>query len=311
MRIVFMGTAEFGVPSLRALHENYDVAAVVTRTDTKKGRGRKSGPSPVKTAARELGIEALTPSKLSGSNFIARLNEIGADLFYVVAFRILPAAVFTLPPKGTVNLHASLLPDYRGATPINHAVINGEKFTGLTTFFIDENIDTGDIIMKESVSIGPNETAGELAARLSLLGIDVTLKTVAAIADGTLTTIKQPMTSQRTAPKLYKRDGLIDWARDARSIHNQVRGMNPSPGAYTECVRGPVKIHRTKIIEETSNDIPGTVRESSEHDGFIVSCGKGSLKIIELQPPGKKKMDCGSFVRGCRLMEPGMSVCDL
>ncbi|MFC1551953.1 methionyl-tRNA formyltransferase [Candidatus Latescibacterota bacterium] len=311
MRIVFMGTTEFGVPSLRALHDAYDIAAVVTRADSKKGRGRKAGPSPVKTAALEMGLDVLDPAKLSDGEFLEKLKGLDADLYYVVAFRILPKAVFTIPPKGTVNLHASLLPDYRGAAPINHAVINGDELTGLTTFFIDESIDTGDIILKETLPIGPDETAGELSARMSELGKNLTLKTVAAIDRGTAVIEKQPMTGSRPAPKLFKGDGLIDWSNDARTIHNQIRGMNPAPGAYTECTNGPLKIHRTLVVEESSHGTPGTIGESTHKDGFIVSCGTGSLKIVELQPSGKKMMDCGSYVRGCRLLETGMNVCEL
>ena len=221
MRIVFMGTTEFGVPSLRALHDAYDIAAVVTPADSKKGRGRKSGPSPVKTAALEMGIDVLEPAKLSDGEFLAQLKGLDTDLYYVVAFRILPKEVFTIPPRGTVNLHASLLPDYRGAAPINHAVINGDEFTGLTTFFIDESIDTGDIILKETLPIGPDETAGELSARMSELGRALTLKTVEMIDRGTAVIEMQPMTEQRPAPKLFKSDGLIDWSKDVRSIHNQ------------------------------------------------------------------------------------------
>ncbi|MFC1651067.1 methionyl-tRNA formyltransferase [Candidatus Latescibacterota bacterium] len=311
MRIVFMGTTEFGVPSLRALHEKYNIAGVVTRADSKKGRGRKSGPSPVKTAALEMGLDVLEPEKLSDGDFLAKLKQLEADLFFVIAFRILPKEVFAIPPKGTVNLHASLLPDYRGAAPINHAVINGDEITGLTTFLINESIDTGDIIRKEQVSIGPNETSGELAGRLSETGRELTLKTVEMIDNGTAIIEKQPMTALRPAPKLFKSDGLIDWSKDARSIHNQVRGMNPAPGAYTECTKGPLKIHRTVIVEETSHGTPGMVTETSQKDGFAVSCGTGSLKILEIQPPGKKAMDCGSYIRGCRLMETGMNVCEL
>jgi methionyl-tRNA formyltransferase len=310
MRIVFMGTTEFGVPSLRALHGVYDIAAVVTRADSKKGRGRKPGPSPVKTAALEMGLGVLEPAKLSDGDFLARLKELDADLYYVVAFRILPKEVFSLPPKGTVNLHGSLLPEYRGAAPINHAVINGDELTGLTTFFIDESIDTGDIILKETLPIGPDETAGELSVRMSELGKIITLKTVDMIDRGTAVIEKQSMTEQRPAPKLFKSDGFIDWSKDARTIHNQVRGMNPAPGAYTECTGGPLKIHRTLVVEESSHGTPGTISES-EKDGFVVSCGTGSLKIVELQPSGKKRMDCGSYARGCRLLEHGMNVCEL
>ena len=310
IHIVFMGTAEFGVPTLRALCEKYDVAGVVTRSDPKMGRGRKLQPSPVKIAAKELSLDVLEPVNLTDTEFIKKLKEFEADLFFVVAFRILPREIFTIPPKGTVNLHASLLPDYRGAAPINWAVINGDEVTGLTTFYINDDIDTGDIILKESVPIGPDETAGELAERLKETGADISLKTVEMIEKGTAVVEKQPFTAQRPAPKLYKKDGLIDWSKDARSIHNQVRGMNPAPGAYSQYSKGPLKIHRTKIVEENSHGTPCLIKESSPKESFVVSCGRGSLRILEIQPPGKKVMDGASFVRGYRI-EEGMNVCEL
>jgi len=310
MRIVFMGTAEFGVPTLRALYEKHDVAGVLTRSDSRKGRGRELQPSSVKITAKELGLDVLEPSDLTDVEFIKKLKELDADLFFVVAFRILPREVFTIPPKGTVNLHASLLPDYRGAAPINWAVINGDKVTGLTTFYINDDIDTGDIILKETVSIDPDETAGELAERLKETGVSISLKTVEMIENGTATVEKQPLTAKRPAPKLYKQDGLIDWSKDAQSIHNQVRGMNPAPGAYTQYIKGPLKILRTKIVEENSHGTFSLIKESSPKEGFVVSCGRGSLRILEIQPPGKKVMDGASFVRGYRI-EKGMNVFEL
>jgi len=303
MRIVFMGTADFGIPTLRILHEKHDVAAVVTGPDKPQGRGRVLRPTPVKTAAVELGIPVLSPESLKDPSFVGRLGDIGADLFFVVAFRILPREVFTIPPEGTVNLHGSLLPDYRGAAPINWAVINGDERTGLTTFFIDENIDTGDIILQTTVEIGPDETAGELYERMKELGAGLSLRTVELIESGKAFPKRQPVSSARPAPKLRKEDGRIDWGRDAASIHNQVRGMNPFPGAFTDWEGGPLKIHRTKLIDRDSPGTPGLVTGASPRRGLTVSCGRGELEIIELQPPGKKAMDGASFVRGYRVKE--------
>ena len=307
MRIVFMGTSEFGIPMLRILSEHYDVAAVITRHDTSKGRGRKLLPTPVKVAAREMGIPVLESDLLTDPVFISNLKEFGADLFFVAAFRILPKEVYTLPPKGTVNLHASLLPDYRGAAPINWAIINGDKVTGLTTFFIEEKVDTGDIIQTIRMTIGPNETAGELGERMKVIGADLALITIDSIEKGTLTRMKQSAVSCRPAPKLFKKDGRIDWQKDAQSIHNLVRGINPAPGAFTDWIRGPLKIHRTEIVETESPGTPGYVEESSPHDGIVVSCGKGKLRLCEVQPPGKNRMDGPSFVRGYRI-ERGISL---
>jgi len=296
-----MGNAEFGVPTLRELYEKRDIVTVVTSPDSQKGRGRKMESSPIKTIAKELGLDVLEPADLKDPEFIKKLKEYKADLFFVVAFRVLPREVFAIPPMGTVNLHASLLPDYRGAAPINRAVINGDEITGLTTFYIEEKIDTGDMILTETVSIGTEETAGELAERMKKTGASLSLKTVEMIEKGTAPVEKQPLTGNRPAPKLYKKDGLIDWSKNAQTIHNQVRGMNPAPGAYIQSSRGPLKIHRTKIVEEYASEIPGIVMMSSPKEGFVVSCGRGSLSILEVQPPGKKVMDGASFVRGYRI----------
>ena len=303
MRIVFMGNAEFGVPTLRALYKKRDIVTVVTSPDSQKGRGRKMESSPIKTIAKELGLDVLEPADLKDPEFIKKLKEYKADLFFVVAFRVLPGEVFTIPPMGTVNLHASLLPDYRGAAPINRAVINGDGITGLTTFYINEKIDTGDMILTETVSIGTEETAGELAERMKKTGASLSLKTVEMIEKGIAPGEKQPLTGRRPAPKLYKKDGLIDWSKNAQTIHNQVRGMNPTPGAYIQSSKGPLKIHRTKIVEEYISETPGIVMMSSPKEGFVVSCGSGSLSILEVQPPGKKVMDGSSFVRGYRIKE--------
>lgn len=298
MRIVFMGTAEFGIPTLRILNERYDIPAVVTRPDRPKGRGRELQKCPVRIEAESLGIPVLAPEKLTEPEFLANLARYDADLFFVVAFRILPKDVFTMPPKGTVNLHSSLLPDYRGAAPIQWAVINGDDVTGLTTFFIDENIDTGDILLQTELPIGPNETAGELYDRMMVAGAELSLKTADLIEHGMARPSPQPERATRPAPKLFKENGLIDWSKDARTVHNLVRGTNPVPGAYIESARGPLKIHRTAIIEEQSSGNPGHIAEASPKKGIVVSCGKGSLHILELQPPGKKPMDSAAYVRG-------------
>jgi methionyl-tRNA formyltransferase len=304
VKIVFMGTSEFAVPSLRALHDRFGVAAVVTRPDSKSGRGLTLNPSPVKIAANGLGLPVLDPPMLSDPGFIATLRGFEADLFFVTAFRLLPPVVFTLPPLGTVNLHGSLLPDYRGAAPIQRAVINGDTVTGLTTFFIDEAVDTGDIILTEWVPIGPEETAGELADRMKILGAELAVRTVDLIEKGTIPRTAQSLGVGRPAPKLRKDEGGIDWTRGARSIHNQVRGMNPDPGAFTEWKRGMLKIHRTRILNEDSVGTPGRVAASSSSDGFSVWCGKGKLAILEVQPAGKRPMEGASFVRGYRIV-PG------
>ncbi len=310
-----MGTSDFGAPTLNALHARHEVVAAVTRPDAACGRGLRSKCPPVGLAAAALGLPALAPRKLSDPEFLEVLRSFKADLFFVVAFRILPPAVFAMPPKGTVNLHGSLLPDYRGAAPIQRAVINGDAETGLTTFYIEESVDAGDIIFTERVPIGPDETAGELRARMSVIGADLSLRTADAIEAGTAPRIRQPMTGGRPAPKLHKPDGLIDWSMNARDIHNRIRGMNPEPGAFTDWCRGPLKVHRTRVEEEASRGVPGMIAEALPRRGLVVHCGKGSLRIMKLQPPGKQPMSGASFVCGYRIragvMLPRMKECEI
>ena len=309
MRIVFFGTSSFGEPSLLALAGMHEIAAVVTRCDSCQGRGRKMAPSRIKVAATELGIEVLDPPNLKDSGFVDKLRDLKADLFFVVAFRILPEEVFSIPTKGTVNLHGSLLPDYRGAAPIHHAVMNGDTVTGLTTFFIEKGIDTGDMILQEKVLIGPDETTGELSERMRVAGASLTIKTIELIEKGNMPRLKQ-QGSGRPAPRLFKEDCLIDWTLDVHTVHNKIRGLSPLPGAFSQTSSGPLKITRTAIIEETSVEKPGLIFDVSPKTGFSVHCGKGSLRVTEIQPPCKNCMESSSFVRGYRLQN-GMIITDL
>lgn len=301
MRIVFFGNGEFGVPTLRALADYHDVAAVMTNPDRLSGRGRKANPTPVKSVALECGIPVIEAEKLRDPDLHNRLRDLGADLFFVVAYRILPPAIFTMPPLGTVNLHTSLLPDYRGAAPINWAIINGDTETGMTTFFIDENVDTGAMIMTEHIAIDPDETAGELSARMSEAGAGLSLRTVDTIARGEAVSVPQPDSPARPAPKLAKEDGLIDWSGSAQRIHNLVRGLDPWPGAYTTDVRGVLKVRRSAIAAGEAGSEPGTVIHADRANGLVVSCGDGALRLVEVQPEGKKAMDGASYINGYRI----------
>jgi methionyl-tRNA formyltransferase len=308
MRIVYMGTPEFAIAPLEELlRNNFTVSAVVTAPDKPAGRGKQLHSPAVKIYAQEKQLRVLQPLKLKDPDFITGLKEINPDLIIVVAFRMLPKEVWSLPKYGTFNLHASLLPQYRGAAPINHAIINGEKETGLTTFFIDEEIDTGKIIFQEKLSIGPNENAGALHDRMMTAGAELVVKTVHAILNGTAQSVPQEKyilrdTELKSAPKIQKEDCRINWNHDAPAIHNLIRGLSPFPGAFSELqIPGQekvlIKIFSTEVAEGTSNGIPGSIQ--TDHKTFIkVNTRKGLVKILELQLAGKKRMDTESFLRG-------------
>ncbi|RCK73964.1 MAG: Methionyl-tRNA formyltransferase [Ignavibacteriae bacterium] len=300
MRIVFMGTPEFAVPSLKILLENsYDIAAVVTAPDRPQGRGQKLDFSPVKKYSLEKKIRILQPEKLKDPEFVSTLRAISPDLIVVVAFRILPSEVFKLPPLGTFNLHASLLPKYRGAAPINWAIINGEKETGVTTFFIEESVDTGNIILQARVPIGENETAGELHDKLAEIGAEIVLHTVRLIEMGKVQPKPQDNSMATPAPKIFKENCRIDWNKSATDIHNLVRGLSPSPGAFTYYDDKVLKIYRTLPHNQQSNQEPGTIVMAEKK--LIVATISGDIEILELQLEGKRKLTAEEFLRGSRI----------
>ncbi len=299
LKIVFMGTPEFAIPSLEKLCDSHHkVIAVVTGPDKPVGRGLKLSPTPVKRIAEEHGIPVFMPDKLADESFVAQLKRISADLFVVVAFRILPASVYTIPPKGTINLHASLLPYYRGAAPINWAIINGEKETGVTTFFIEEKVDTGEWILQHKVPISDGETAGELHDKLSEIGADVLLETIDLIEIGRAPRIKQQGEITK-ASKITKEICHIDWSKDAKSIYNLVRGLSPFPRAFTLFHGEEFKIIGAKIVTEKSisNSQPGEII-TVEKDRFFVATGNGVVAITEVQPENKRRMTTSEYLRG-------------
>lgn len=300
MRIVFMGTPKFAVPSLKILLDNnHPVVAVVTVPDKPQGRGQKIIPSPIKTFALQHNLTIFQPESLKDHRFISQLGALQPDLLVVVAFRILPKEVFTVPKHGAFNLHASLLPKYRGAAPIQWAIINGEKETGVTTFYLKETVDTGNIILQARVPIGPDETFGELHDKLADIGAEIVLHSVRLIEMGKATPRPQNEAEASSAPKILKEQCRIDWTKPAHDIHNLVRGLSPSPGAYATLGKKTLKIYRTIVHNATSPDPPGTVWHT---DGkFIVSTGDGSIQILELQPEGKRRMSAAEFLRGNRL----------
>jgi len=302
MKIVFMGTPDFAVASLHALVEaGFDVAAVVTAADKPAGRGQKVQESAVKQYAVSKGIRVLQPLKLKDPMFIDELKNIGADLQVVVAFRMLPELVWNMPGKGTINLHASLLPQYRGAAPINHAIINGEKESGVTTFFLKHEIDTGDVIFAESVAIGPDETAGELHDKLMNLGAGLLARTVKAIAEDNYTEQPQQQSDDlKHAPKIFKEDCAIDWNQPAQKIYNKIRGLSPYPAAFTKLNDKTLKIFKAEIDDKE----PGIAAGGFLSDGktFLKFAAKdGFIKFTDLQYEGKKRMKVEEFLRGMRL----------
>ncbi len=304
MRIIFMGSPQFAVPSLVALHAAYEVAAVITAPDKPAGRGKQMQETAVKHSAEALGIPVMQPSNLKDENFLNDLAVLKADLFVVVAFRMLPGVVFEMPPMGCINLHASLLPDYRGAAPINWAIINGESKSGLTTFFIEKEIDTGLILLQAELSISDAEAAGSLHDRMMEAGADLLVKTARGLDSGQLEGRPQMIEFDKTypkAPKLFRETGLIDWQNPALSIHNLIRGLNPFPGSYS-AVSGlstgdNLKIWTGKVLEMDGNLDPGKV-EIREGNRLIVGTGEGKLELLEVQAPGKKRVSAADFLRG-------------
>lgn len=300
MKIVFMGTPDFAVPSLRAIVDaGFEITGVVTNPDEPRGRGLKVFPPAVKTAALELGLPVVQVKSPKEPELIRILGEMNPDLIVVVAFRILPRDVFMIPRLGTFNLHASLLPRYRGAAPINWAVIKGDHETGVTTFFLDEKVDTGRIILQKKTPIGEDETAGELAVRLSTLGAQAVVETITMIDRGGVGVIEQDGTLATKAPKISKDDCLIEWDLPAGDVHNFVRGFSPEPAAFTYLNGKLIKIFRTRRTSAGSAGEPGSIL--IEGGKLLVSCRDELLEIVELQMEGKKKLDARDFIRGARI----------
>ncbi|TCP25733.1 methionyl-tRNA formyltransferase [Tenacibaculum skagerrakense] len=301
IRIVFMGTPDFAVTILKKLIDtNYNVVGVITAPDKPAGRGRKLNQSAVKKYASTLNIPILQPTNLKSEDFINDLKALNANLQIVVAFRMLPTIVWKMPEYGTFNLHASLLPEYRGAAPINWAIINGEKKTGVTTFFIDDKIDTGEIILKSEIDIKEDEIVGDLHDRLMYLGADLVTKTVDLIASDEVATSKQPELEEKAAPKLYPHNCKIDWSQSLSDIYNHIRGLNPYPAAWTTIKNGD---------EEITAKIYGVSKEVINHNlntGTIVTSKKelkvavkdGYLIINEIKLSGKKLLDIPSLLNG-------------
>lgn len=306
MRVVFMGTPDFSVPTLEALvHSRHQVVGVVTQPDKPKGRGKEIHMSPVKETALKYGITVYQPVRARDEAFVEEMRRLNSDVMVVIAFgQILPAELLQMPAYGCVNIHASLLPKYRGAAPIQWAVINGDKESGITTMMMDVEMDTGDMLEKAVVQLAQKETGGSLFDRLSLLGGDLILSTLDKLEQGTLTPTPQDHSRATYVKKISKSIGDIDWNLDAVSIERLVRGLNPWPSAYTRWNGRMLKVWDSQALPEKSSGCrPGTVLEASG-DRLTIQTGDGVLKIDSLQPEGKKRMDTASFLRGYSL-EPG------
>jgi methionyl-tRNA formyltransferase len=299
LKIIFMGTPEFAVASLEALVKaKANVVAVITAPDKPKGRGKKLGTSPVKDYALSQGLHILQPTNLKSPEFIEELRALNADLQIVVAFRMLPEVVWSMPPHGTFNLHGSLLPQYRGAAPINWAIINGEKETGVTTFFLKHEIDTGSIIFQEKEPIHENDTVGDLYGRLMIKGARLVVKTVEAIETGTVVTSPQDESIEiKHAPKIFKEDCQIDWNKSASDIYNFVRGLSPYPAAWTSMHGKQLKVFSCK---KTDRKIEAGHFVSDQKHTIMVGTSDSALELHELQLEGKKRMRTEELLRGYR-----------
>jgi methionyl-tRNA formyltransferase len=303
IRIIFMGTPEFAVPSLEILIQSgMNVVAVITAPDKPQGRGQKIVYSPVKECALKYNVPVLQPTNLKSPDFQQQLKDFNADLQIVVAFRMLPEAVWAMPVIGTFNLHASLLPDYRGAAPINWAIINGEKETGVTTFFLEHDIDTGSIIFQEKEIIHADDTAGTLYERLMNKGAQLVLKTAQAIASKNYTSKPQGKSAaEKHAPKIFKETCEINWTWINENVVNFVRGLNPYPSAWSTLEGKFYKIHKVSAVSGSAADkSPGSI--TTDHKNFLhIQTGLGSVSIEDLQPEGKRKMTIQEFFRGNKL----------
>ncbi len=307
LKIVFMGTPDFAVATLKQIIENkFNVVGVITAPDKPAGRGRKLNESAVKKYAKEQGLHILQPTNLKDQSFLEELKTLNANLQIIVAFRMLPKVVWDMPKYGTFNLHASLLPNYRGAAPINWAIINGETTTGVSTFFIDEKIDTGEMILQKEVEINPKENAGSLHDKLMHIGSDLVIDTIKLIQEGQVKTTPQPEDATiKTAYKLNRDNCKIDWNKNIDQIYNQIRGLSPYPAAWSILENGDqkldVKIYQTEKEIENHNLTIGSI--IFDKSSIKVAVNKGFINIIEIKLPGKRLMDVKSLLNGFTLEE--------
>lgn len=305
MRIVFMGTSSFAVPSLEKIHtSHHELIAVVTQPDRPRGRGKKTQASPVKEKAMEYGVEIYQPEKISSAEAVDKLCSYEPDLIVVASYgQIIPAEILDLPRYGCINVHASLLPKYRGAAPIQRAIMNGEKYTGITIMFMDEGLDTGDIIMQVPVAIAEDMDYGELENILAVKGSELLMDVIAILESGSMPRKQQNSQKASYAHMISKEEEKINWEWEADRIRNHIRALSPRPAAYTAIDGTRFKIFSTRLVNAKTEGVPGEILKITD-DGFIVQTGKGCLEILEVQKAGKKKMPAREFLKGFPL-EPG------
>lgn len=298
LKTIFMGTPDFAVPCLEVLQAKTEVLAVITQPDRPKGRGHNLQASPVKQKALEYNLPVLQPEKIKTEEFTAELEKLQPDLIVVVAFgQILSQRILDIPPLGCVNVHASLLPRYRGAAPIHWSIINGEKETGVTTMLMDAGLDTGDMLLKDKVAITEEMTTEELHDQLMAMGGKLLAETIDGLANGTITPEKQDDSISNYAGMLNKETGHIDWSKSAVEIHNLIRGLNSWPVAWSMKDGKNYKFWRTKVENSNNDKAPGTVVELRKNS-FYIATGEGLLEVLEIQPPSKKRMSAGDLLRG-------------
>jgi methionyl-tRNA formyltransferase len=302
VKLAFLGTPAFAVPTLeKCVEAGHDVPVVVTQPDRPRGRGQQAAAPPVKEAAVRLGLPVYQPERIRRPEALEYLRSLGLDAMVVVGYgQIIPQSVIDLAPLGIINVHASLLPKYRGAGPIQWAIVNGETRTGVTTMRIDAGLDTGDMLLKAETEIGPEETAIELGRRLAVMGADLLVKTLAGLAAGTIAAEKQDPAQATHAPLLKKEDGRIDWSRPAAALHNQVRGLQPWPGAYTGFRGQTLHVWRTQGPGPGGQGPGGSILSLRP---FVVQCGEGALELTEVQLEGRKRISASDFVNGQRVTE--------
>jgi len=303
MRVVFLGSAEFGIPAFQKILEHHDLRAVVTTPPKPQGRGLKLVESPIASFARLKGVERIfDPQDLKSRELFLALSGLDADIFVVVAFRILPQSLFSIPRFGTVNIHASLLPRFRGPAPIQRAIETGEKETGITIFQLNDGVDTGEVLVQRKVAIGAQETTPELYERLSLIGADSLIEALEGTVSGSLAPVVQNEHRATRAPRLKKEEALIDWKLSAQTIFNKIRAFKPFPGTYTFLDKKRLHITWAEPVESNLQGDPGTVTSISSAF-FEVSCGQGNLRVLDVKPEGRKEMSVHDFILGTRIMK--------